>query len=53
VPSIGSTIHTRRARSRSGSSSVSSESQPIAPDGSRNRSCRNSLTAMSVSDTGE
>src|ERR1700722_5136510 len=53
VPSIGSTIQTKRAASRAGSSTLSSDSQPAPGSPSLKRS-RNSLsTAMSASETGD
>src|SRR6266851_2093751 len=53
VPSIGSTIQTRDAPSRAGSSSVSSDSQPASGAIAAKRSFKRILTAMSTSETGE
>src|SRR5580704_2532116 len=53
VPSIGSTIQTRRAASRAGSSTLSSDSQPTSPPAAASRSRSRLSTAMSASVTGD
>ena len=53
VPSIGSTIHSRGARRRAGSSVVSSDSQAASGRASMRRTLRKESTATSASVTGE